>query len=48
MEFIHRDVKEWAIKEVLDFLEMAGLKQYKEVFYKNKVKGKDMATLSEK
>jgi hypothetical protein len=39
-------MKDWTVKEVIDFLEGAGLRQYKEAFYKNKIKGKDMVTLS--
>ncbi len=46
LDFIVKNVKEWTIKEVIDFLEAVGLKCYKEAFYKNKVKGKDMITLS--
>lgn len=48
LEFAAKNIKDWTIKEVIDFLEEAGLRQYKEVFYKNKIKGKDMITLNEK
>jgi hypothetical protein len=48
LQFVLKSVKEWTVKEVIDFLDHAGLKQYKEAFYKNKVKGKDLITLNEK
>ena len=46
--FIGKNIRDWTIKEVIDFLETTGLRKYKEVFYKNKVKGKDMVTLNDK
>jgi hypothetical protein len=33
---------------VIDFLNAIELKGYKEIFYKNKIKGKDLITLNEK
>lgn len=48
LEFVIKNIKEWTVKEVIDFLDYAGLRHYKEVFYKNKVKGKDLLTLNEK
>lgn len=45
MAFISKEVKEWNIKEVLEFLEAIELSPYKEIFYKNKIKGKDLMTL---
>ena len=47
LPFIAKSVKEWTAKEVLDFLEAGNLGGHKEIFYKNKIKGKDMATLSD-
>ncbi len=35
-------MKDWTIKNVLQFLEELGLKSYQEIFYKNKIKGKDL------
>lgn len=46
LEFISKNMKEWTIKEVIDFLDIIELKLYKEKFYKNKIKGKDLITLS--
>ena len=48
LEFVIKDIKEWTVKEVIDFLDNAGLRQYKETFYRNKIKGKDLSTLNEK
>lgn len=48
LEFVGKGLKEWTIKEVLTFLEVIELRDYKEVFYQNKVKGKDLLTLTEK
>ena len=47
LPFITKSVKEWTAKEVLEFLEVGNLGRHKEIFYKNKIKGKDMATLSD-
>jgi len=40
-------MKDWTIKEVIDYLDAVDLKIYKETFYKNKIKGKDLISLSE-
>lgn len=41
-------MKEWSVKEVLNFLDVSNLKSYKEIFYSNKIKGKDLLTLTER
>jgi len=41
-------LKEWSVKEVLNFLDVSNLKSYKEIFYSNKIKGKDLLTLTER
>ena len=48
LECIGKALKEWTIKEVLAFLEAIELKDCKEAFYQNKIKGKDLLTLTEK
>lgn len=45
-EFSESEVREWSVKEVLGFLGKIGLKQYKSRFYENKIKGKDLVSLS--
>ena len=47
MYFAPKQIKDWTIREVIDFLDGVDLKQYKEVFYRNKIKGKDLMTLNE-
>lgn len=47
MYFAPKQIKDWTIREVIDFLDGVDLKQYKEVFYRNKIKGKDLITLNE-
>ena len=41
-------MKEWSVKEVLNFLDVSNMKSYKEIFYSNKIKGKDLLTLTER
>jgi hypothetical protein len=41
-------VKQWSIKNVITFLSKIGLKKYSHAFYDNKIKGKDLITLSSK
>jgi hypothetical protein len=41
-------LKEWSVKEVLNFLDVSNMKSYKEIFYSNKIKGKDLLTLTER
>ena len=47
LPFLGKSVKEWTVKEVLDFLEVGELGMHKQIFYQNKIKGKDMVTLSD-
>ena len=47
LDFIDTDICEWTIKQVLIFLTEIGLKDYQDVFYRNKIKGKDLLTLKE-
>jgi hypothetical protein len=48
LECIGKALKEWTIKDVLAFLEAIDLRDCKETFYQNKIKGKDLLTLTEK
>lgn len=48
LECIEKALKEWTIKDVLVFLEAIDLRDCKETFYQNKIKGKDLLTLTEK
>jgi hypothetical protein len=48
LDFILKTLKEWTIKEVLNFLDIIELRNYKEIFYQNKIKGKDLLTLTER
>ena len=45
-DFIEIDVKQWSVKEVLKFLTKIGMKNYNSSFYKNKIKGKDLISLT--
>lgn len=47
-DFIDIDVKQWSVKDVLKFLSKIGMRSYNTTFYKNKIKGKDFVSLSEK
>ncbi len=47
-DFIENDVKQWSVKDVLKFLTKIGMKNYNHSFYKNKIKGKDLLSLTEK
>lgn len=48
LECISKNLKEWTIKEVLNFLDLIELRDCKENFYQNKIKGKDLLTLTER
>ncbi len=45
LEFINKEIREWSVKNVLNFLGKIGLKPYQGSFYENKIKGKDLITL---
>ena len=47
LDFIDLNITQWTIKQVLTFLTEIGLKEYQEIFYKNKIKGKDLLTLKD-
>jgi hypothetical protein len=47
LDFIGTDIRQWSIKNVLKFIDKIGLKKYQNVFYENKIKGKDLISLSE-
>ena len=47
LDFIDQNISEWTIKQVLTFLQEIDLKDYQEVFYENKIKGKDLISLEE-
>ena len=47
LEFIDLSISQWTIKQVLTFLDEINLKEYKEIFYENKIKGKDLVALEE-
>ena len=40
-------MSDWKIKDVLAFLQEINLQNYKEMFYQNKIKGKDLLDLDE-
>ena len=45
LEFIDTPMSDWKIKDVLTFLAEINLQDYKEIFYQNKIKGKDLLSL---
>ena len=47
LDFIDQNITEWTIKQVLTFLQEIDLKDYQELFYENKIKGKDLISLEE-
>lgn len=47
-DFIEIDVRQWSVKDVIKFLTKIGMKIYNPSFYKNKIKGKDLISLTEK
>ncbi len=48
LDFLDADIKSWSVKNVLKFLQNMQLNQYQSNFYNNKIKGKDLISLSEK
>lgn len=47
LDFIEVPMSDWTIKQVHLFLEEINLSSYKEIFYDNKIKGKDLLSLEE-
>lgn len=47
IDFIDTPISDWTIKQVHCFLDEVQLENYKPIFYENKIKGKDLATLDE-
>ena len=47
LDFIEIPMQEWTIKQVHAFLAEINLHAYKEIFYENKIKGKDLLSLDE-
>jgi hypothetical protein len=46
MEFVKKNIKDWNIKEVMDFLKTINMGEYAATFYNNRIKGKDLITLT--
>ena len=48
LNLINTDVRQWSVKNVFTFIGKIGLKKYYNAFYQNKIKGKDLITLTER
>lgn len=45
-DFTENGIRQWSVKDVLKFLTKIGMKNYSHSFYKNKIKGKDLLSLT--